>query len=141
MSPLLFRLKSAYCDEGTLDSLEVKIGVLGSVPTVHHPSSHLLRWVALLSLFRVLYRYAGKLFLLFFLVDIRVHRMTMLSLGFFVDGGHLTAIHASHFFLMMLDLEVGGGGDEFIVELFGGVIAHLSIVPYYELADGTLQKG
>jgi hypothetical protein len=138
---LLVRFKSAYCDEGTLDSLEVEVGVLGSVPAVHHPPPHLVRRIALVPLFCVFYRHAGKLLLLLFLVHMRVNRMPMLFLGHFFDRGHLAAIEASDLFLMMLDFEVGGGRDELGGDLFGGQVAHVPVVPDYELADGTLQEG
>ncbi len=106
---LLLRLSSAYCYEGTLDCLEVEVGVLGSIPAVHHPSSHLVRWVALIPLLCVFYRHPRKLLLLLFLVHVRVHRMPMLFLAYFVDRCHLTAVQSPHLFLMVFDLEVRGG--------------------------------
>lgn len=141
VSPLPARFKSAYCDEGTLDSLEVEVGVLGRVPAVHHPPPHPVRRIALVPLFGVLDGYAGKLLLLLFLVHVRVDRMAMLFLGHFFDGGHLAAIEAPHLFLVMLDFEVGGGRDELAGDLLDGLVAHLAVVAYYELADGTLQEG
>lgn len=71
----------------------------------------------------------------------RVDRMTMLFLGDFFDRDHFTAIHPSHLFFMMLDFEVRGGGDELVGDFLGGLVAHLSVVPYYKLADVTIKKG